>query len=135
VTGAEKVEDFGWPAPKIGRRAMDQSDVFVKPRESDGVAVAPGIRRRLLGFNGDLMLVEVAFEQDAEGAIHSHPHVQSSYVASGRFEMKIGARTQILEAGDSYFVPPRRPAGRTVHHAGIGDRPPSLCDGARPDCL
>ena len=71
---------------------MDQSDVFVKPQEADWVEVSPGVRRRLLGYNGDLTLVEVAFEQGAVGAMHSHPHVQSSYVASGRFEMKIGGR-------------------------------------------
>jgi len=98
---------------------MDQSDVFVKPGEADWVEAAPGVRRRLLGFNGDLMLVEFAFAQDAVGAMHSHPHVQSSYVASGRFEMTIGGRTEILEAGDGYFVPPNVEHGCKALEAGV----------------
>lgn len=98
---------------------MGQSDVFVKPREVDWVDVAPGVRRRMLGYNDDLMLVEVAFEQGAVGTMHSHPHVQSSYVASGRFEMNIGGRTEILEAGDSYFVPPGVDHGCKALKAGV----------------
>jgi len=98
---------------------MNKSDVFVKPAEADWVEVAPGVRRRLLGFDGALMLVEVAFEQDAIGATHSHPHVQSSYVASGRFEMTIGGRTEILEAGDAYFVPPNVAHGCKALTAGV----------------
>jgi quercetin dioxygenase-like cupin family protein len=98
---------------------MDKSDVFVKPTGADWVEAAPGIRRRLLGFNGDLMLVEVAFAKDAVGATHSHPHVQSSYVASGRFEMTIGGRSEILEAGDAYFVPANVEHGCRALAAGV----------------
>lgn len=84
---------------------MEQSDVFITPTGADWVDAVPGVRRRLLGYNGDLMLVEFAFEEGAVGAPHSHPHVQSSYVASGRFELTIGGHTQVLAQGDAYFVP------------------------------
>ncbi len=98
---------------------MSQSDVFIKPEESDWVEAAPGVRRRLLGYNGDLMLVEFAFEAGAIGALHAHRHVQSSYVASGRFELTIGERTEILEAGDGYFVPPNVTHGCQALEAGV----------------
>ena len=82
-----------------------QSDVFVRPSESDWVDAGPGIRRRVLGHDGTIMMVEFAFEEGAIGALHSHPHVQVSYVAAGAFEMTIGNRQTILRAGDSCYVP------------------------------
>lgn len=84
---------------------MSESDVFVQPAAGDWVDAAPGIKRRMLGHNGDLMMVEVAFEKDAVGDRHSHPHVQVSYVASGSFEMTIGDRTNVIRQGDSFYVP------------------------------
>lgn len=98
---------------------MAQSDVFVKPTENDWKDAAPGVRSRLLGYDDKLMLVEFAFEKGAVGALHSHPHVQSSYVASGRFELTIGGRTQVLEAGDGYLVPSGVEHGCTALEAGV----------------
>ena len=39
-----------------------------------------GTTRRILAYNDDLMSVEVSFETGAEGAVHTHPHTQLSYV-------------------------------------------------------
>ncbi len=84
---------------------MEQSNVFVHPTNGDWTEVGPGIRRRLLGHHDKLMMVEIAFENGAVGAMHSHPHIQTSYVASGSFELTIGEETAVLKAGDSYMVP------------------------------
>lgn len=84
---------------------MSESDVFVQPMAADWIDAAPGVRRRMLGHNDNLMMVEVAFEKDAVGDMHSHPHIQVSFVASGTFEMTIGERTAILKQGDSFYVP------------------------------
>ncbi len=51
------------------------------------------------------MMVEFAFEEGGEGWIHHHPHVQSSYVAEGTFDVTIDGRTERLTAGDSFIVP------------------------------
>jgi quercetin dioxygenase-like cupin family protein len=51
------------------------------------------------------MVVEFAFEKGAVGVLHSHQHVQASYVAEGRFEVTIDGRTETLEEGDSFIVP------------------------------
>lgn len=64
-----------------------------------------GIRRKVMSYNNDIMLVKVAFEQGGIGAEHSHPHLQISYVASGSFAITIGNDTKTLQAGDVYFVP------------------------------
>ncbi|MDR6562483.1 MULTISPECIES: cupin domain-containing protein [unclassified Arcicella] len=64
-----------------------------------------GIKRKVMSYNDDIMLVKVAFEQGGVGAIHSHPHLQISYVSAGAFEITIGEDKKILKTGDVYFVP------------------------------
>jgi quercetin dioxygenase-like cupin family protein len=76
--------------------------------EDDSVAweqVEPKIRRKVMSFNPDIMLVKVAFEQGGIGAMHHHPHLQMSYIASGVFEITINGEAKILRGGDVYFVP------------------------------
>jgi quercetin dioxygenase-like cupin family protein len=68
--------------------------------------VAPdGNQRRVLLHTPELMLVEFAFEKGAIGALHSHPHVQASFVAEGRFEVTIDGTSQTLEQGGTFIVP------------------------------
>ncbi|MCP4381653.1 MAG: cupin domain-containing protein [Hyphomicrobiales bacterium] len=98
---------------------MSESDVFVQPTAAGWVDAAPGVRRRMLGHNSDLMMVEVAFEKGAAGDLHAHPHVQVSYVASGSFEMTIGDRTVIIGQGDSYYVPANVVHGCTALEPGV----------------
>ena len=49
-----------------------------------------GIMRRVLSESPEIMLVEVSFPAGAVGEEHSHPHVQSTLVKSGRFEFTVG---------------------------------------------
>lgn len=81
------------------------SDIFVRPADDQWTPTDPGVRRRLLAHNDGLMMVEFAFEKGAEGLLHSHPHIQASYVAHGRFEVTIDGRTETLETGQSFIVP------------------------------
>ncbi|PBC05912.1 cupin domain-containing protein [Mesorhizobium sp. WSM3860] len=64
-----------------------------------------GNGRRVLVHTAELMMVEFAFDKGGVGALHSHPHVQASYVAEGRFEVTIAGRSEILAAGSSFIVP------------------------------
>lgn len=80
------------------------SDIFAEPG-AGAVIQLDGSTRRVLLHQPQLMLVEFVFEKDAVGALHSHPHVQSSYVAQGRFEVTIGDQTQIVGAGGAFIVP------------------------------
>jgi quercetin dioxygenase-like cupin family protein len=97
---------------------MPRSDHFIKPSNADWTEAAPGVRRRLLGYGDTLMLVEFAFEKGAVGAMHSHPHVQSSYVASGRFELTIDGAKKVLKPGDAYYVPANTEHGCLALEAG-----------------
>jgi quercetin dioxygenase-like cupin family protein len=84
---------------------MAEPQLFAQPEATAWTEVAPGNRRRVLVHTPELMQVEFAFEEGAVGALHSHPHVQSSYVAEGRFEVTIAGRTQVIGEGGSFIVP------------------------------
>ena len=71
----------------------------------------PGIRRQIMGYDGQLMMVKVVFEKGAEGTVHTHYHSQATYVASGKFELTIGGEKRILTTGDGYYVAPDEPHG------------------------
>lgn len=84
---------------------MTETRLFARAAEVEWTPTSDGNRRRVLVHTDELMMVEFAFQRGAVGALHSHPHVQASYVAEGRFEVTIGDRTETLEAGSSFIVP------------------------------
>jgi quercetin dioxygenase-like cupin family protein len=98
---------------------MSDSPIFVKPGTADWTLVEPGVRRRLLTYTDALMMVEVAFDEGAVGALHSHPHLQASYVAAGMFEVTIDGRTEMLTAGQSFIVPSGAIHGCRARQAGV----------------
>ena len=60
-----------------------------------------------MGYNDDVMLVKVKFEKaGAVGTPHTHPHTQTTYVASGKFEFTVGDETKIVSAGDGLYMKP-----------------------------
>ena len=63
------------------------------------------IKRKIMSYTDELMLVKVAFIKGGIGTIHQHPHLQISYIASGVFEITINDETKTLKEGDVYFVP------------------------------
>jgi quercetin dioxygenase-like cupin family protein len=91
----------------FGKEAPPMSDTTIFARAADGewTRTPDGNRRRVVLHTDELMLVEFAFEEGGVGVLHSHPHVQASYVAAGRFEVTVGGRTAVLSAGDSFIAP------------------------------
>ena len=65
-----------------------------------------GVERQIMGYDGQLMMVKVKFETGAIGTAHAHYHSQSTYVASGIFEVTIGDQKRTIKAGDGYYVEP-----------------------------
>lgn len=63
--------------------------------------VPSGMDRKILAFCDEVMLVENHFKKGMEGALHSHPHTQITYVAEGAFEFTIGDVTKVVRKGDS----------------------------------
>jgi quercetin dioxygenase-like cupin family protein len=69
-----------------------------------------GVTRQVLSETAEMMTVIFRFEKDAVGALHSHPHVQSTYVSSGKFLFHIDGQDFELNPGDSMIIP-----GNAVH--------------------
>ena len=91
-----------------------RSDAFQFEKELDWEKPAPGIRRQIMGYDGQLMMVKVEFEKGAVGSMHQHYHSQATYVASGKFELTIGDRKEILSTGE-----PDQPHGCVCLEAGV----------------
>ena len=69
------------------------------------VPTDPGVTRQVLAENPDLMVVVFRFQDGAEGKLHDHPHVQSTYVESGRFTFVVGDTAHDPGPGDSVVIP------------------------------
>lgn len=78
--------------------------VFAQADEGK-VTQLEGSTRRVILELPELMLVEFTFEAGAVGALHSHPHVQTSYIAAGTFEVTIDGVTETIGQGGGYIVP------------------------------
>ena len=96
-----------------------KSEVFQIAKEMGWENPGPGSKRQIMGYDGQLMMVKVVFEEGAVGTMHEHYHSQATYVASGKFELTIGEEKRILEAGDGYYVAPDVLHGCVCLEAGI----------------
>ena len=64
-----------------------------------------GVTRVLVADSPELMVVEFRFRKYGVGSPHSHPHVQSTYVKSGKYEFTISDQTFTVKAGDAFVIP------------------------------
>ena len=80
---------------------------------------APGVNRQIMAYDGQLMMVKMKFDKGAVGTMHEHYHSQATYVVSGKFELTIGDKKEILSAGDGYYVAPDEWHGCVCLEAGI----------------
>jgi len=78
---------------------------LITDSELDWQELGAGVKRKVMPFDENLMLVKVDFEKGAVGTIHNHPHLQLSYVAKGSFEVTMGNYKKILNEGDVFFAP------------------------------
>ena len=70
------------------------------------VATGENIVRQVLSDHEQLMVVAFRFSAEgAIGALHNHPHIQSTYVESGRFRFTLGDETREVGQGDSFVIP------------------------------
>jgi quercetin dioxygenase-like cupin family protein len=81
--------------------------------------LGPGLKRQMMGYDKNLMLIKVAFEEGAVGSTHDHYHSQCTYVVSGEYEMTIGDEVKMIKGGDSYYIPPDVPHGIVCKKKGI----------------
>ena len=89
------------PAPEI----IDLHSLFATPSDDGWTPSAKGVERRVRLNLPEMMVVEFRFEAGAVGAPHAHPHVQSSFVREGTFDVTIAGATKRLGAGGGFIVP------------------------------
>ncbi|XDA97630.1 cupin domain-containing protein [Sulfitobacter sp. LCG007] len=65
----------------------------------------PGVKRQVLAEDAALMVVSFTFEKDAEGKLHNHPQVQSTFVESGRFLFTVNGDEREVGPGDCFVIP------------------------------
>ena len=72
-----------------------KSDTYQIATDIQWEYAGDGIVRQIMGYDEHLMMVKVKFNQGAIGTLHQHPHTQSTYVASGCFEVTIGEEKKV----------------------------------------
>lgn len=83
-----------------------QSKAFFLGGEEPVYPAGEGVTRQFIGYDDSIMMLKVMFEKNAVGAPHTHPHAQTTYIVSGKFEFTIGDDTKILEPGDGFYAEP-----------------------------
>jgi quercetin dioxygenase-like cupin family protein len=96
-----------------------KSAPFAADAETPWEPSAPGIRRKVLCYDTDIMLVRFEFQKGAVGAEHRHPHIQCSVIESGVFDVTIAGKTKRLTKGDSYLVASNVLHGAVAIEAGV----------------
>ncbi|WP_263378097.1 cupin domain-containing protein [Granulicella paludicola] len=64
----------------------------------------PGLRRQLMSYTENLMLVRHRMEKGWSGTRHSHPHEQMVFVLSGLIEFEHPGGKFLVRAGESFIV-------------------------------
>ena len=78
-----------------------------------------GITRQILGFGDDLMTCRLTFDAGAIGAVHSHPHSQTSYCEAGRFLYRVADIEKEIGPGDCVYIAPNLQHGLVCIEAGV----------------
>ena len=96
-----------------------QTGAFILGKDTKTEFVDEGITRQILGYNNQIMMVKVYFEEGSQGYIHSHFHSQVTYVERGEFEVTVGDQSKTLVAGDCFFMEPNMDHGAICRKAGV----------------
>ncbi|MDR2896973.1 MAG: cupin domain-containing protein [Propionibacteriaceae bacterium] len=81
-----------------------KDSAWLSAADADWTPTGPGATRAVLTWCDEAMLTENRFEAGGVGAMHTHPHIQLTYVASGVFDFTIGDETRRVQAGDSMLL-------------------------------
>jgi len=96
-----------------------QSALFLSGNETEIEDIGGGLKRQMLGYNEELMMVKVFFDKGAEGYVHAHRHSQVTYVIEGEFHFSINGEVTVMKPGDSCLIPPHADHGAVCPTGGI----------------
>jgi len=95
------------------------SEKFIENTTIEWEAISKGVRRKIMAYSDQIMLVRVEFENGGIGTVHNHPQVQVTNIESGVFEIEIDGKKRILQAGDAFYVPSNSMHGAVCIKAGV----------------
>ena len=95
------------------------SEKYILTESMDWEELGGGVSRKFLGWDNQIMMVEVKFEKGAVGSPHHHFHTQTTYCAEGKFEFEIDGEKQIVSAGDGVYIKPNLLHSAVCLEAGI----------------
>ena len=98
---------------------MTQSNNFIFESATEWEQINEGMRRQILGYDDQIMMVKIDFLKGAEGTVHSHVHRQCSYVISGVFEFNINGEKKVVKMGDGLYMEPTVPHGVICLESGL----------------
>lgn len=78
--------------------------VIVKHEDAPSFPAFENLTRRVLAFNGALMLTEHTMEAGSVFPRHSHPHEQLAYLVSGHIRVEAGGHSFEAKTGDSFVL-------------------------------
>lgn len=84
---------------------MKTSEEVLFDNKIEWEKITPGIERKILGYDANIMMIRIGFEKGAVGAVHKHYHSQVSYVVKGEFELQIGSEKKTIKTGDGFYIP------------------------------
>ena len=92
---------------------------MISAASSDWEQLGPGLWRQILGWDNQIMMVKVKFEQGIIASHHSHFHTQTTFCHSGKFEFTIAGEKYVIEAGDGLYIAPNLIHGARCIEAGV----------------
>jgi len=97
---------------------MNKSNKYIVDTDIKWEHVNEGMRRKILGYDDQIMMVKIEFLSGGKGDIHSHVHRQCTYIVSGVFEFEINGEKRIVKSGDGLYMEPNVPHGVICMEAG-----------------
>ena len=85
---------------------QDKRLPFIEEKEIAWEDQGGGVRRKILGYDSNLMMTVVEFKKGSIGYLHKHLHRQVTYVHSGSFEVQVEGEKHVLKSGDCFFILP-----------------------------
>ncbi|HEY1062235.1 MAG TPA: cupin domain-containing protein [Daejeonella sp.] len=92
---------------------------FIEDEKIEWEQIDEGVQRKIMAHDPSLMIVKIKFEKGGVGPLHKHPHVQITHVQSGKFEVSIDGKKQVLKGGDAFLVTSNLIHGVLCLEAGI----------------
>ena len=77
---------------------------FIQDENIEWEQIGACVQRKIMAYDPSLMIVKIKFEKGGIGPLHKHSHVQITHVQSGKFEVSIDGKKQLLKGGDAFLV-------------------------------